>query len=223
MRIRLVYEGPLQPTQNPRLPEQFDALAPLKHHIRQVMHKQLREFWTRNRFLRDFRADNLEYGSLSPLEQSAIWTDGPSENARSLVNLIAEEYSEYGYQFVPLVCEWTKTLCNLDILLLRRDFPPEKIEGPLWHGDLDNRVKTLIDALCKPSGSSQLRNNEEPGVGEDPFYCLLQDDKLVSGLTVETDTLLLPPKESEDMSYVCAIVTADIKPYQITGLNLGFA
>jgi hypothetical protein len=31
-----------------------------------------------------------------------------------------------------------------------------------------------------------------PGDGEDPFFCLLEDDKQVSHISVETDTLLYP-------------------------------
>jgi len=32
-----------------------------------------------------------------------------------------------------------------------------------------------------------------PAEGKDPFYCLLEDDRLVSHLEVETDTLLDTP------------------------------
>jgi len=34
-----------------------------------------------------------------------------------------------------------------------------------------------------------------PSENEDPFFCLLQDDKLISDVSVTTDELLLLPKE----------------------------
>jgi hypothetical protein len=46
-------------------------------------------------------------------------------------------------------------------------------------GDMDARIKTVFDALRIPANL-----DEAGGVGpqgdEDPFYCLLQDDKLIS-------------------------------------------
>ena len=37
-----------------------------------------------------------------------------------------------------------------------------------------------------------------PEEGETPFHCLLEDDKLISKITVETDTLLEPTGENWD-------------------------
>jgi hypothetical protein len=74
-------------------------------------------------------------------------------------------------------------------LFLRRDIPGSAIGA----GDLDNRIKTLIDTLRRPLNANKARGNEMPAEGEDPFYCLLEDDRLVSHLEVETDTLLDTP------------------------------
>lgn len=36
-------------------------------------------------------------------------------------------------------------------------------------GDIDNRIKTLLDALRKPKDISELPKVDLPGDGEDPF------------------------------------------------------
>lgn len=110
--------------------------------------------------------------------------------------------------------------CGLDVLFLRYD-PP----GSLVHaGDLDNRVKTLIDALRKPDHANQLRDNEFPAAYEDPFFVLLEDDKLVTALSVTTDTLLDPGEtDKPDPHHVHLIITVTIRPIYTTMFNLSFA
>ena len=134
-------------------------------------------------------------------------------------DIIPDQYREYGYRFLPLVIEKWTLLCNLDILFLRRDVP-----GGLIHaGDIDNRIKTLLDALRKPGNGEELAGNEEPQDGEDPFYCLLEDDKLITGLHVDTDTLLDSYEGDVDNRQVKLFITVDIKPYYTTTFNLSLA
>jgi hypothetical protein len=122
---------------------------------------------------------------------------------------------------VPLVREEYSLLCSLNILFLRRDIPGSVVSA----GDLDNRIKTLIDSLRRPQNKNELRGNEAPGDGEDPFYCLLEDDRLVSQLEVETDTLLDPPRGNTqaDRRQVRLTITVDLKPYNVTLFNLSFS
>ena len=72
-------------------------------------------------------------------------------------------------------------------------------------GDLDNRLKTLFDALRMPQG-----NNEVPGKmfgnGED-LFCLLEDDSLVRKFSVESrESLDSPP--TDEVTVKARIVTA---------------
>jgi hypothetical protein len=91
-------------------------------------------------------------------------------------------------------------------------------------GDLDNRIKTLIDALRKPHSANELRGNEIPAPGEDPFFCLLEDDDLVTALSVETDMLLDPPvADDAAQRQVKLIISVELKPSHITMFNLSFA
>ena len=63
-----------------------------------------------------------------------------------------------------------------------------------------------------------------PGPNEDPFYCLLWDDRQVSHLFVETDLLLDEPStEKADPRRVRHVITVELRPYDVTYFNLGFA
>jgi hypothetical protein len=92
-------------------------------------------------------------------------------------------------------------------------------------GDLDNRVKTLIDGLRPPRNSTELGNAVSPAAGETPFFCLLEDDDLVTKLSVNTDTLLTPPSGNaeEDHRYVKIVISVELKPYNANMFNLSFA
>jgi hypothetical protein len=57
------------------------------------------------------------------------------------------------------------------------------------HGDIDNRLKTLFDALQIPDANQDYQSNP-PAADERPLFCLLENDRLISKVTVETDTLL---------------------------------
>src|SRR5665213_757384 len=59
---------------------------------------------------------------------------------------IANDYARCGFRFVPLVRKKNGFTYGLDILFLRRGHPGELIVS----GDLDNRLKTLIDGLKVP-------------------------------------------------------------------------
>jgi hypothetical protein len=62
-----------------------------------------------------------------------------------------------------------------------------------------------------------------PKPGEDPFFCLLEDDKQVSHLSVETDRLLDPSDGDPDQSQAKLVITVELRPYYVTMLNLSFA
>jgi hypothetical protein len=59
-------------------------------------------------------------------------------------------------------------------------------------GDIDNRLKTLFDALRYPKKMDELPKGATPDESEKPFFCLLEDDILITGVSVRTDVLLEP-------------------------------
>src|SRR5439155_16785100 len=74
------------------------------------------------------------------------------------------------------------------ILLLRRDMPGNLIANG---GDIDNRLKVLFDGLRLTRNREEL-GGATPQADEDPFYCLLEDDKLITEVRITTDRLLRP-------------------------------
>lgn len=208
MKFRLIYDGPLQPSQRDPENGQADPVGLHKHTIRRAFHGQLKRLWETNLFLKDHTSWPADYDLPSI----------PGGGQVPLKELIAQLYEENGFRFVPLVREQWSLKCSLDILFLRRDEPGSIIKA----GDLDNRIKTLIDALRKPKGRNEL-GGQTPAADEDPFYCLLEDDQQVTALTVESGQLLDPlTLEEADNRRVRLVIKVDIQPFYGTMFNLSF-
>jgi hypothetical protein len=98
--------------------------------------------------------------------------------------------------FSPLITQKNNLACELDITLLRQQSPGQLLgEG----GDIDNRLKTLFDALRKPSTQEAQQAQIVERDDNDPIHCLLQDDSLVTKVSVETDRLLRPAADKFDL------------------------
>ena len=93
------------------------------------------------------------------------------------------------YQFIPLITEKLHHVARLSITMLTPEEPGRAITQA---GDLDNRLKTLLDALRAPKVLAEIPSDVTPDEDEKPFYCLLEDDALISGLSITTDRLLRP-------------------------------
>ena len=89
---------------------------------------------------------------------------------------------------MPLVREEFSLLCSIDILFLRPGIPGTVLKS----ADIDARLKTIFDALRMPQNDNELGDSLAPDDGEDPFYCLVTDDKLFTHVSVATDALLEP-------------------------------
>lgn len=119
------------------------------------------------------------------------------------------------YQFVPLVTSKIHLVCRLDVLLLRPGEPGRLVQHG---GDLDNRIKTLFDALRVPKAGELPSGDAGPQQGERPhFYCLLEDDARITSFNVESDRLLDPAGPDE----VVLVVRVETKPTQPTWKTLG--
>jgi hypothetical protein len=107
-----------------------------------------------------------------------------------------------GRSFIPLVRKSFALKCALKIIFLRQEEPGRIYQG----GDIDNRLKTLLDALSVPP-------HPEHVIGDDhldgPIYCLMEDDELITGIDVETHTLLSRPGASKHE--VGLIITVDVR------------
>ncbi|HET7694190.1 MAG TPA: hypothetical protein VFK57_00630 [Vicinamibacterales bacterium] len=183
MKFHLIYDG--------ELPPESRASADLKHRIRQQLHPQLRALW--------YGSGSLKYLTMA------------DRNGKAEVDLIANEYERHGVRFVPLVRLANRMGCRLEILLLLREEP--HIFSGAGAGDLDNRVKTLMDGLRMPThqksdlGTAALVS---PQPDENPLFCLVEDDRSIYQISVSTDRLLAPPRPDQKHRDVIAIVKAHI-------------
>ncbi len=162
MEFRLIYQGPLPSASSttPRPKEQ--------HAIRKTFHCQLVEFWRGHPHLKQFMEPNW----LRP---------------ESVVNRVAKNHICGPHKFLPLSRIKPDSFCSLNITFLRRDFPGNLVSHG---GDLDNRLKVLLDALRVPQSTKGLPETVEEGF--DPIFVLLEDDSQITQLSVTTDRLLAP-------------------------------
>lgn len=104
-------------------------------------------------------------------------------------------------------------VCQLDNLFLRREEAGQLVRHG---GDIDNRLKVLFDSLRVPDLEQVTKLT--PTATEDPFYCLLEDDSLITGFRVTTERLLDPGPEDE----VRLLITAVVRPTQVTFASTAF-
>jgi len=180
------------------LPAKSRGISSVKHSIRKQVHPQLKNLWER-----------------VPLNSSrAKLVDRHDGNP----NEIQLSKNVGNFRFVPLVSSrpgWD-LVARLDILFLRPSAPGDLIRNG---GDLDNRIKLLIDSLRLPS-LQELPDCEEPSSSESPFFVLLEDDALVVQFSVETETLL-HSNDATSSSHVELIIRVDITPRTATWENIG--
>lgn len=194
VEFRLLYEGELLQS------SKSDTRAKEKHEIRRSFHPQLRRLWDTNSSL-DQLARHQHIGSWlaqHPEVDKESQTNADFRHIRWRV--ISEQWERAGFNFVPLVTAEHCLRCSLDILLLR----PEEDRFIFRQGDIDGQVKTLFDALRIPKNLAEA-GGSVPQEDESPFFCLLEDDRLISEVRVITDQLLLLPKEKAVRANDCFV------------------
>lgn len=140
-----------------------------KHAIRLFLHRQLKVLW--------------EQKPLNPEYKKLLYDNSEDHNDSPFMRYVA------GHQFVPLVNERVSLVSDVNITMLRPEEPGAIITQS---GDIDNRLKTLLDALRMPKNVAELPKIFSPCDDEIPFYCLLEDDNLITSLSVKTGRLLEP-------------------------------
>jgi hypothetical protein len=107
-----------------------------------------------------------------------------------------------GFVFAPLISDKLALAAQVSITMLRPERPGQVIQQS---GDIDNRLKTLFDALSVPPHVEQIPKSYSPGLGQVPLFCLLQDDRLISSVAVHTERLLTHD-ESLHKSHVVLLI-----------------
>ena len=113
------------------------------------------------------------------------------------------------FNFLPLVSEDRNEVAEIYITMLRPE-PPGFIVGE--GGDIDNRLKTLLDSLRMPKNDQELPKGSKPTEGQEPFYCLLEDDKWITKLSVSTHRLLIPEKQNADVHLLIDVRIKRVRP-----------
>ena len=170
MQFRLLYEGPIAPRRRFKVAD--------IHKIRMELHPQLKTLWER-----------------MPLSEMSTWFLREKDRGQGGRGIPILERKN-NVLFAPLVTKRNDLACELAVTLLRQQSPGQLLgEG----GDIDNRLKTLLDALRMPSTVEAQQAKIETRGADDPIHCLLQDDALVTKVSVETDRLLRPADDSFDL------------------------
>lgn len=190
MEFHLIYAGDLL-----KAAGRASTRAWEKHSIRRYLHDQIKRLWETHPALRFYGSKTVEQPGLQP---------------QKFLDALAQTCQQSGIGFIPLVTAPNGLVCSLDVLFLRPDQPGNILNSA---GDIDNRIKVLIDALRIPR-EAEMRKKEGDEPDPNPMYRLLQDDKLITALKVKTDRLLFPT--SSDPNEVCLVIrveTANVDPF----------
>jgi hypothetical protein len=173
MKFALTYDGELRSNRGPA--DKWD--------IRKQLDPQLRELWGIDPSLqRALRLRHLVQDGTDPIMRAPLIA--PTNGSIDLLAPIERS----GRQFFPLVRNSLLLKCRLKILFLRKEDAGRIYQG----GDLDNRLKTLFDALAVPNNDQIVSDDTI----SDPIYALLEDDALITGFDVESGRLLSRPGAS---------------------------
>jgi hypothetical protein len=135
-----------------------------KQNLRRNFHKQLKMLW-----------------SQEPLSSSQVLIPN-QENSIEATKLQIGNFT-----FVPLITQRLYLFSELDVLFLR---PGPRGSIIYIGGDIDNRLKTLLDSLRAPKSVQELPRDDKSSADESPFFCLLEDDALVTSVSVSADQYL---------------------------------
>jgi hypothetical protein len=117
--------------------------------------------------------------------------------------------------FAPLVSSKLKFICQLDITML---WPEEQGVISNVGGDIDNRLKTLFDALQCPD-INQIQPVKEKYADKQPFFCLLENDKLITSVDIKTHTLLCAENKKDVSVLIHVIIKSTMPTWDTFGLS----
>lgn len=195
VEFRLMYQGLLR--SNGSVADKFE--------IRRQLHPQLRRFWREHPLL---SSQLVLYGHSQA--QRDLGDSFTREDACRLGEKTLADTRLNGFSFMPLLRSKWYLRCSIDVLFLRR----EKPGGVFMRGDIDNRLKTLFDALQMPHNGQEI-GSQVPGEDEDPFYVLLEEDDLIADVSVTTDRLLaFPDAHQNTRDYAVLVIDVKLQPTQ---------
>jgi hypothetical protein len=177
MKFTLFYNGPLK----------TNADAHTKHQLRCCFHPQLKRAIEQSpSLLRGQYMGQFELFS----ENQSLSVDGKSFLALAAPHKGSPDTSTVLHASV-----------RLDITMLRAGGIGSLVSNG---GDIDNRMKTLLDALTIPD-QNQAKNVEPTDMPDGAMVCLMSDDKIISDLRIATAQLLDVDDKSRDVVLLIAV------------------
>lgn len=158
--------------------------APEKNAIRTKLHYQLRNLCEAQPLLSGVLDSHIKTARLvgrtmnvDHLRKSQRPGDAPVLGPNLFFKVVIGKY-----HFIPLVTRPHELTCELEIRWGRRERA-----GSLVHdgGDLDNRLKNLLDALRMPHNDDEIKGLQK-SFGDESMVCLLEDDSLITKISIET-------------------------------------
>lgn len=165
-----------------------------KQQIRRELHRQIKVLWAQIPLVEQ-PPDRLK--------------ESPPPGEISVVQRVGD------FRMACIVTQRLDLVADIDVTMLR----PGALGGIIARGgDIDNRLKTLFDALRMPKSADELPPGDKPLDGETPvFHCLLEDDSLITDVRVHTDRLL----DSANLSEVLLLIRVRTKQTRATWANIG--
>lgn len=190
MRFHLIYSGQLASSGNKSKPGGARS-------IRDALHPQLKYLWDTHAALKQLRQSAVVLKN--PGEFMGCGPDSPFAHKRDLERYPAQEHEvdlcepirRGAKTYIPLVRRSLDLNCEIHVLFLRNGDPGALV---LPGGEIDNRIKTLVDALRVPDADVEVLHPQ----AQDPTYCLMENDTLVSDLSISTDRLLTAKTEYDN-------------------------
>jgi hypothetical protein len=144
---------------------------------------------------------------------------GRSGASRALMHALIPPIVVDGHAFCAIARARFKVRCGLKIDLLVNHEPGSVITKA---GDLDNRLKTLIDGLRVPAGRQEIKTfTSSEKLAADKYVCLLEDDVLITSLQIAmARNLAFPQNAGQD--HVKANIVVTIEPSERTFENEAF-
>jgi hypothetical protein len=223
MKFALVYSGPLSSNANPakkwdirnRIAPQMQRLWEISPTL-QIVKRQsiipdgqgyMQTEWHHTQDPHGLKQEVWRAGSpaMAP-EGKIVFGEKPEKS----INL-CQPIEVGGRSFIPLVRDSLALKCSLKIAYFKRDEPGKIIQS----GDLDNRLKTLFDALSVPDDQQIINDGSS-----DPIFCLMENDRQITGVTIESHQLLAPM--SNDDKDVHMTIEVDVRVTQSRRYNQAF-
>lgn len=183
MELTLYYRGELGSNKKPKH----------KQILRRAFHQQLLVLWQQY----PWQAERWRWD----IENEIYKIQKDSQN----LEVVDIKRSIGGFTFVPLINHKIFMVADINIQILRTE-PTGTLNAQ--SGDLDNRIKTLFDALRMPNKQEDLPKGDIPEENETPFFCLLEDDALIHKFSVTTHRWLDETVSPKEVVLLISIKTA---------------